>query len=272
MEFISETADSTCLLKFLDDKCNTVEETNPYDIYFCYVKVLKLSLINTYKEQGDYNITLSCTELIHNIFTIIYNYSLNVKLAMFISERSILLFNEYLNISKLYNNPVDIGDIKQFIINKSIGPIKMVKRDNTLTENIEKLNILKECMVLFFQHNHLTCDINVFGDVIDTEFCKIFKSIIHLPNSSTQYIEDELLLITNTGLDDLEYTLFCVRVKFETAGYLLQDIHSNKSLNDEAIEKLSNLDYKKLFKENITFQKKFSFKKLLKNYNLIINE
>ena len=42
--------------------------------------------------------------LISNIFKIIYAYSLNLKLSLFICERSTLLFNEYLNISKNYSS------------------------------------------------------------------------------------------------------------------------------------------------------------------------
>ena len=39
---------------------------------------------------------------------------------MFMCERSVLLFNEYINISKTYgNDEINMCDVKQFIINNS---------------------------------------------------------------------------------------------------------------------------------------------------------
>ena len=38
-------------------------------------------------------------------------------------ERSVLLFNEYINISKTYgSDEINMSDVKQFIINKTTGP------------------------------------------------------------------------------------------------------------------------------------------------------
>ena len=92
--------DSNGLLDFINNKCNKKDDTDSKKLTFLYTKSIRLSLNNTYKEQENMEYTISCTELISNIFKIIYSYSNNIKLTLFMCERSILLFNEYLNISK----------------------------------------------------------------------------------------------------------------------------------------------------------------------------
>ena len=67
---------------------------------------------------------------------------MNIKLSIFICERAILLYNEYMNISNNYNSsPVHSADIKQFIINKSIGPIVLNNSNSSITDFILIFNI-----------------------------------------------------------------------------------------------------------------------------------
>ena len=84
-------SDSSGLLEFINNKCNTKDDIGLKKLTFLYSKSIRLAINNTYNEQKNITYTLSCCELISNIFTIIYSYSLNIKLTLFMCERSILL-------------------------------------------------------------------------------------------------------------------------------------------------------------------------------------
>ena len=68
------------------------------------------------------------------------------------TERSIILYNEYLNISRTYGSDnTNIKDVKHFIINKTIGPIQF--------SNIKSSNISKDTELYYFFKNFI---INIF--------------------------------------------------------------------------------------------------------------
>ncbi len=114
------------LLNFINKKKHNEMETPPNQVFFLYTKAIRIAIVNTYEQQKLTTLSISCSQLIHNIFWIIYNYSLNTKLTMFMCERAVLLFNEYINISKNYGNEtINMIDVHQFIINKTVGPLKI---------------------------------------------------------------------------------------------------------------------------------------------------
>ena len=123
------------LLNFIKKKREDKEVTLPSQLLYLFCKSIKISLMNTFKEQKDLDLALHCVNIVESIFRIIYNYSLNIKLSIFICERSVLLFNEYINISKRKkSDKINIMDIKQFIINKSIGPVIIESRNSIIDE------------------------------------------------------------------------------------------------------------------------------------------
>ena len=120
-------------LTFLLIKRGKKYENEPKKFIFYSLKNVRTSIINTYNQHRNLLFTISCTDLITNIFWLIYNYSYNSKLTMFMCERAVLLFNEYINISKNYgNDKTNLLDVKQFIINKTIGPLKLSIKDKNI--------------------------------------------------------------------------------------------------------------------------------------------
>ena len=144
--------DDTCLIDFIDKKTLKKDNTEPKKIFFLLVKCIKKSLIETFEQQNNAALTINCSNLVFSIFWLIYNYSLNPKLTMFMTERSIILYNEYLNISRTYGSDnTNIKDVKHFIINKTIGPIQF--------SNIKSSNISKDTQLYYFFKNFI---INIF--------------------------------------------------------------------------------------------------------------
>merc|ERR1712199_18956 len=69
--------------------------------------------------------------MIYYIFWTLYVYTYNVKLTMFLTERAVLLFTEFIVMSR---NPIlnkefrfipNINDAITFALKKTIGPIKL---------------------------------------------------------------------------------------------------------------------------------------------------
>ena len=150
----TDSNDTTDLLNFIIKKREPKELTLPSQLLYLFCKSIKISLVNTYKEQKDLNLCIHCVNIVESIFRLIYNYSLNIKLSIFICERSVLLFNEYINISKSYNSDkINILDIKQFIINKSIGPVIINSEETLINKYNPLLNYMKSFMCKFFIDN-----------------------------------------------------------------------------------------------------------------------
>jgi len=188
-EFQSDNID---LLNFINKKCLESDNTEPKKIFFLFTKSIRNAIISTYEQQNNIQYTLSCVDLIFNIFWIIYNYSYNAKLTMFMCERSVLLFNEYINISKTYgNDEINMSDVKQFIINKTIGPLKLEGR-NDLSQ-IKKITGLAQVFRIFLY--------------------KLFSKVIHSQNfyySHTDFFESISFILSNVlyKMDNLGFRTY----------------------------------------------------------------
>ena len=194
---LNPTDDIISLLEFIESKKNTVEESDINEIMSSYLISIKIALINTYTEQGDIAMALSCSELIGNIFIIIYSYSLNIKLSLFICERAILLFNEYMNISNNYNStPVHISDIKLFIINKSIGPITLKNTLSSITDMTDLFKIMGAFMNKIFA-KCIDYSINYIDEVLEN----ILKT---LPKYMIQLFQTDQIIYINEELENIE--------------------------------------------------------------------
>lgn len=138
--------DNSELLEFINSKCIKKTSIDYKKLFFLFSKSIKNSLITTYMEQKNIENSIICTDLIYNIFWVIYNYSNNAKLTMFMCDRALLLFNEYLNISSSYSNEeLNITDVKTFIINKTIGPIKCSNSKSKSKSTQNNINIEEYC-------------------------------------------------------------------------------------------------------------------------------
>ena len=131
------------LLKFIN---NEVIETSRIDID----KILKLyssSINKTVKEINekfknieniDINESIvSCTNLIFHIFWNLISYTNNIKLTIFLSDRALLLFTEFITMSR---NPIlnkdlnilpNINDAISFSYKKTIGPLKLKNNEKS---------------------------------------------------------------------------------------------------------------------------------------------
>ena len=237
-------SDTQSLLEFINTKCNDIEENDSKKIIFMYAKCIHISLVNIYKEQNNTYYSIEAANLISNIFKIIYAYSLNLKLSLFICERSILLFNEYLNISKNYSSDkVNILDVKQFIINKSIGPITYKKNNNKLKYFSRLLDLIRSFIFKIFIKK---INNDNEGTYTVSEYLEIILNIII--NSITNmyvlgyinYTENLLNDILNSDMDNIPKSVNIFKIKIELFLYCYNKLNFSYVKCKESVSAVLN--------------------------------
>ena len=216
--------DNIDLLNFINKKKLENIENEPKKIYFLFTKSVRTSIINTYNQHRNLLFTISCTDLITNIFWLIYNYSYNSKLTMFMCERAVL-FNEYINISKNYgNDKTNLLDVKQFIINKTIGPLKLSIKDKDI--ELDGVNKLGEI--------YLQLIYTIFGKVIEIsnfyyEYDEFFESISCILSNimykiyalgKKDYITEQLNILGKNDIHDIPREVNLLKIKLELFYYI----------------------------------------------------
>ena len=241
-EFESDTQN---LIEFINNKCNDIEEIDYKKIVFMYSKCIRTALISVYTEQNNIYYSSSCADLISEIFKITYNYSFNLKLSLFICERSILLFNEYLNISKNYSSEqINLLDVKQFIINKSIGPIINKNKNNLSLIKVD--NLLCFIKSMLFKFLDIKINNKIYYIYSDEEFIESINNI--LINSLTNvyllgyinYIEKQIKYILEKDIDIIPKEINILKIKLELFLYLHNKIGLNYQKTKENLEEIIN--------------------------------
>ena len=93
--------------------------------------------------------------LIDNVFWIIYNYSANIQLTLFLTERGRLLYTEFLHMSRTHqlmnelNSYPSIHDGFQFAIKKSIGALTC--KEQTENTTFQRISIYRMVYRNMFQ-------------------------------------------------------------------------------------------------------------------------
>ena len=126
----------TDLLQFINQKTQKEIDVSSKKILTNYCKVITNSIIKCYEKIAIGKYCIICLETIHHLFWILFLYSKNLKLTMFLCDRAILLFNEYIIMTKKTNlthtnkDSINIVDVKSFVYKKTIGPIILNKGFN----------------------------------------------------------------------------------------------------------------------------------------------
>jgi len=167
-------------------------------------------------------------DVIYHVFWILINYTNNLSASIYLSERSILLYSEFLIMSNnpdinkdLYFTP-NIADAINFAYKKTIGPLKLVDINNNKYPN-KSLNLLKYIIV------------NILDKIIDENHSFYFN------------IVDKLILKNNKVINNDTY----YNTIFNNIETLISYDHQNNTLKNilirlrclfEFIKKIKSLD------------------------------
>ena len=84
------------LLSFIEKKKQLKGVLDTKRLFFIFTKAIRNSLTKSYNKLENINLSISCSEMIYSIFWIIFSYTHNLKLTMFLCERAVILFIEYI--------------------------------------------------------------------------------------------------------------------------------------------------------------------------------
>ena len=120
----------TDLLQFINQKKQDKIDVSVKKIVTNYCKVIVNAVIKCYDKLSIGKYSITCMETINHLFWILFLYSKNLKLTMFLCDRAILLFNEYILMTKstiygLNKDSIQLTDVKAFVYKKTIGPLTL---------------------------------------------------------------------------------------------------------------------------------------------------
>jgi len=152
-------------------------------------------------------------------------------------ERAVLLFNEYINISKNYgNDKTNLLDVKQFIINKTIGPLKLSIKDKNI--ELDGVNKLGEI--------YLKLIYTIFGKVIEIsnfyyEYDEFFESISCILSNimykiyalgKKDYITEQLNILGKNDIHDIPREVNLLKIKLELFHYIYSKTDNELTATD----------------------------------------
>jgi hypothetical protein len=141
MYFISKESE---LSSFINEKCMSPQKLILKNVLVNYAKILKDTILTTYRKFKNPIWSNEAIHIITHVYWQTIYYSFNIHLSMFLSDRAITLFNEYIELAKSsYSDKTNFNisktDIKLFIYKRTIGPINT----HCEYENLSIINHLK---------------------------------------------------------------------------------------------------------------------------------
>lgn len=197
------------LSDFINQKIKPTGELNQRKAIFYFYKMVINSLENTYIKLNNTSYSMICCEIINNIYWTLLTFTNNIKLGMFLCDRGIILFQEYIyiyNNNKLYSN-IRLEDVKQFIYKKTIGPLS-INTKKIYHPNTNKMYMIANYIKELYQHIFKICRttvsekqyqqyISYLCAILEPELYKMEpNTIIHLYN----YLPFSRISNTNVSL------------------------------------------------------------------------
>ncbi len=148
----------TDLLQFINQKKQENIDVPNKKIVTNYCKVITNSITKCYEKVSVDKYCIICMETIDHLFWVLFMYSKNLKLTMFLCDRAILLFNEYIIMTKssiqglTSKDNVHLTDVKSFVYKKTIGPLTLNSlhfKKHSIKHIIDICNIFKTLYINF---------------------------------------------------------------------------------------------------------------------------
>ena len=188
---------------------------NQTKLHTCFSTCLLKTIICLKDKVDSISKLQSGCDVIYHVFWILINYTNNISTSINLSERSILLYSEFLIASnnpdinkELYYTP-NISDAINFSYKKTIGPLKLINLNKTKYPN-NSLILLKHIIV------------NIIDDIINEDFSMYFKIVDDLVIKNQKTINnnnyynmifnniEHILTINNQPINHIIIKLRCI--------------------------------------------------------------
>lgn len=225
---------NTDLMLFINQEKIDSFKVSPKKVYIYFYKCLQKTIVELdskfleLKENERRDCVSNGTKMFFYVFYSLLTYSNNLKLTIFLSERALLLYSEFIIMSRdkkviddYYYKP-NLNDAISFAYKQTIGSLSL----NELKTNI-KLIPVRECSnVLIEIYNKVyykySEDLDTFNIVIESINENFVSSLLNLFNKLTNINDKHFLLtkmfdIINVAEDEyLENYLLFLKVFVET--------------------------------------------------------
>ena len=222
------------LLKFINQKCQKELDVAEIKILNMASKTMYSAILKTFEKFSINAYCLECMTTINNLFWVILSYSNNLKLTMFLCDRAILLFNEYILMTKkmIYdknNTDVDnLSEVKIFIYKKTIGPIMLKDQNNTKSNSKIKNSLIHDKLrtignIIYNSHYNafLTLckdnisleDITKKLDVYNNNLCLVIIELLNKMNNENLQLVSYMF---DNIVENSEFSEFTVIQKYNT--------------------------------------------------------
>lgn len=288
MSLLSNHSD---MLEFINSKIQPSKKIQFNKVYQFFIKIMIKALVQPSDKLSNNEYSTICYDIVFNVFWTLFNYTKNIKLTMFLCDRSIDLFNEYmemilaaLNSNLLSQNKIKIKptDIKLFIYNKTIGPITFQKKERlkgVIKKRIQQCKsacmimqiVIKDVFTVYYknkatdtnyQFSYPKKKLTEIEEILDNIIENIANTVYVLHTKSygsvvDSIIDDELNILKNDK-DIPRFSYTC----HKKLSILLHLVRKNKNISTAKLDSVfSILLQNKLFNkieidEMKTFQKK----------------
>lgn len=176
------------LIDFINQEKIT-KKVNPKKVLTYFNKCISNSLIELNgkldKVENKYNSIIAGVNMIFNIFFIIIFYSNNIKLTIFLVERSILLYTEFIIMSqdkKIIDDicfTPNITDAISFSYKKTIGPLNInklnIKYNYSYIKDISL--IIKNVLIHYYTNKNNIKDIEHYLNNLEVKLFELFNKL-----------------------------------------------------------------------------------------------
>ena len=297
------------LLDFINKEIDNTSCTDISKALKLFTKCLSKSIIECFNKFSDIeNIDMlesikSCSDLVFHVYWSLLSYTNNLRLTIFLSERAVLLFSEFIAMSRnpLLNKELkftpNINDALVFAYKKTIGPLRI---NNNKINNNKNLNIARNVSIdiKFIYQEVITRifskNIDDFTNVSEKQKIKniailleninacITNSILNCYNltniqSINIYIYNHLYDILNEKYsDDLLENIILIRIILDFFKFFyskIKDIHKTNEIMTVLCDKIyNNRENVQLKSYSInSFHKNIKNKKIYTDFQNLIN-
>ena len=246
------------LLTFIKKKKIVDNTIDIKRLFFIYTKAIRNSIIKTFEKIKKYDMTIHCCEMVNSIFWIIVRYTNNLKLTMFLCERAIILFIEYISLSNNLSSQQELNilDVKLFIYKKTLGPIKLASNHTLNYEVLSIKNIskfIKDIMYKVFYLNYENSNTEELENELENELekvCSLLSNIMCKINILEQIdnLENFFYLDEFTTINNIYSRINLLKYKLEIYYYIISNskfsLYNHLNIFNKTISKIPILDNK----------------------------
>lgn len=224
------------LIDFLSQKKKKKLINTELEVIDNYVKIIN----NCFKNNtNNYIINIECSNTINYLFWFLLQYSNNLKLTMFLCDRAILLFNEYINMTvenellniDQYN--INFKNVKIFVYKKTIGPLDFshITLSKLSSKVIVISKLVKIIIIYSFKNKDLSVNNNENIKLIDNS---LFEYLFSLDN----YLVKMILISISDLLENNNYNFKTYNHLVNLIILIIKYISIYKNITKDIIDKL----------------------------------